>query len=177
MGCVSRVTRGAKADSSGSFHYHDIEQVDTRSISYLPFESFGNSTSGSGSGGGSKLRKIFVYRVVDSIRSAGGSGRGAMAIFVIDGVDNNDSENNNTTGISDPSKSQAQYGHPLGFTARAFVWFANPTGTLSANMTPPLQRIFRKFCGDSTARCRLVGVQVRSMSEAATGCGERLSLM
>ena len=170
IGSVARVSRSSRQKSGTNFELSDVESVDGRASSYLSFEGpqNGNTTD--------RLRKIFVYRVVESSRNGverTNNGRGSLVIFIVDPTDRNN-ENLNIQSDNDGSDANEFNGHPKGFSARAYMWFVNPN---SANVTdvPPLRRIFRKFCTDPTAQCKLVGVQSKSMSEAATLCNDRIT--
>jgi len=170
IGCLARLSKGVAVRSNLPYSMSEIEHVDERTSLYLPFEK--------DRGGTDKLRKIYLYRMADSIRGGGGdSARGIMAVFIVDSQ-NDDSGHTDTDS---PEKKETRQDHSSevasqlrGFTARGFLWLINPAGGNAVDM-PPFKRIFRKFCLDPASQCKIIGNYVKTMSEATALCDERLA--
>jgi len=162
LGSVAAVNREARTTSArNSFHIHELQMVDNRVVPYLSLE---DTLQG-------KIRKIFIYRVVDSLRSVGSNGRGLLSIFI---VDHSEQQAIAPEGETGEEGEKEEGGHAKGFSARAFVWLINPNNS-AATALPPFQRLFRRFCQDDSATCRIIGNTVNTMASAVTLCNEKLA--
>ena len=96
-------------------------------------------------------KRLYIYYVVDKSRE---SGLGAIALFIMN--ESNDSPEGEFSNT------------------KAYIWLSNMSGI--ADTRPPFQRIFSKFCPDERRRCSFVVSFTKNMTEALSGCDERLSL-